>query len=92
MVVIVGAIAELERSLITERVRAGLASRQLEGCRLGRPRLQIDREALLRDRAERVSLTQLAKTYGVSRALVSKILREAKGSGHETFPTGAASR
>jgi DNA invertase Pin-like site-specific DNA recombinase len=37
VVIIVGAIAELERSLIVERVRAGLRRAKLEGRRLGRP-------------------------------------------------------
>jgi DNA invertase Pin-like site-specific DNA recombinase len=50
VVVIIGAIAELERSLIVERVRAGMRRAKLEGRRLGRPPLMIDREALVRDR------------------------------------------
>ena len=37
VVVIISAIAELERSLIVERVRAGLRRAKLEGRRLGRP-------------------------------------------------------
>ena len=37
VVIIVGAIAELERSLIVERVRAGLRRAKLEGRRLGCP-------------------------------------------------------
>ena len=51
VVVIIGAIAELERSLIVERVRAGMRRAKLDGTRLGRPPLHIDREALARDRA-----------------------------------------
>ena len=39
VVVIIGAIAELERSLIVERVRAGMRRAKLEGLRLGRPPL-----------------------------------------------------
>ncbi len=46
VVIIVGAIAELERSLIVERVRAGLRRAKLEGRRLGRPPMQVNREAL----------------------------------------------
>ena len=67
MVVIIGAIAELERSLIVERVRAGMRRARLEGTRLGRPPLQIDRDALLRDRARGYSLRQLAKLHQLSR-------------------------
>ena len=78
MVIIVGAIAELERSLIIERVRAGMRRAKLEGRRLGRAPLNVDRAALLRDRERGMSLTQVAKTYNISRASVCRILREAK--------------
>jgi DNA invertase Pin-like site-specific DNA recombinase len=44
MVVIVGAIAELERSLIVERVKAGMRRARLEGRQIGRKPLSIDRE------------------------------------------------
>jgi DNA invertase Pin-like site-specific DNA recombinase len=39
---IIAAIAQLERSLIVERVKAGLRRAKAEGKRLGRPRLRID--------------------------------------------------
>jgi DNA invertase Pin-like site-specific DNA recombinase len=78
MIVILGAIAELERNLIIERVRAGMRRAKLEGQRLGRAPLDIDREALLRDRARGCSLTELAKLYRISRASVCRILRQAK--------------
>lgn len=41
------AIAELERSLIVERVRAGMRRARLEGRHIGRPSLDLDREAIL---------------------------------------------
>ena len=75
MIVIIGAIAELERNLIIERVRAGMRRAKLEGRRLGRPPLNVDRDALLRDRARGHSLTQLAKTYQISRASVVRLLQ-----------------
>lgn len=74
MIIIVGAIAELERSLIVERVRAGMRRAKLDGQRIGRPRLNVDRDALLRDRARGQSLTQLAKAYNISRASVVRVL------------------
>ena len=43
IVVVVGAIAELERSLIVERVRAGMRRAKLEGRRIGRTPLDIDK-------------------------------------------------
>ena len=76
VVVIIGAIAELERNLIVERVRAGMRRAKLEGRHIGRPRLQIDRQAVLQDRARGVSLAELAKTYRISRASVARVLQQ----------------
>jgi len=39
---VLGAVAELERSLIAERVRAGLRNARAKGQRLGRPRVAVD--------------------------------------------------
>jgi DNA invertase Pin-like site-specific DNA recombinase len=78
MVVIVGAIAELERSLIVERVRAGMRRAKLEGRRIGRTPLQVDRAALLRDRQRGLSLNQLARAYKISKASVCRVLNETK--------------
>ena len=76
MVIIVGAIAELERSLIVERVRAGMRRAKLEGRRLGRPPLNVDRDALLRDRSHGHSLKQIAKLHGISKASVIRVLHQ----------------
>ena len=76
IVVIIGAIAELERNLIIERVRAGMRRACLEGRQIGRRPLDIDRAAVLRDRDQGISLTEVAKAHGISRAMVSKILRQ----------------
>ena len=76
IVIIVGAIAELERSLIIERVRAGMRRAKLEGRHAGRRPLEIDRAALLRDRERGLSLTQLADAHRISRATASRVLRQ----------------
>jgi len=39
---VLGAVAELERSLIAERVRAGLRNARAKGKKLGRPRRRVD--------------------------------------------------
>src|SRR3984957_16518535 len=39
---VLGAVAELERSLIAERVRAGLRNARAKGIHLGRPRVDVD--------------------------------------------------
>ena len=76
IVVIIGAIAELERNLIVERVRAGMRRAKLEGRHIGRRPLDIDRAAVLRHRAHGQSLSQIAKTFTISRATVSRIIKE----------------
>jgi DNA invertase Pin-like site-specific DNA recombinase len=76
MVVIVGAIAELEKSLIVERVRAGMRRAKLEGRRIGRAPLNVDRAAIVRDRFAGLSLTEVAKKHRVSRATVCRLVNE----------------
>src|SRR5580700_8004950 len=61
MVVIVGAIAQVERQAIVERVKAGMRRARLEGRQIGRAPLSVDRRALLRDRGRGMSLSQLAR-------------------------------
>jgi DNA invertase Pin-like site-specific DNA recombinase len=68
---IIGAIAQWERSLIAERVRAGLQHARQGGKKLGRPPLrQLTREEVRQLRGERekagVTFRTLAKKYGVS--------------------------
>jgi DNA invertase Pin-like site-specific DNA recombinase len=76
IVVIIGAIAELERNLIVERVRAGMRRARLEGRQIGRRPLDIDRAAVMRDRDRGMSLTEVAKAHRISRAMVSKIVAQ----------------
>ena len=78
IVVIVGAIAEVEKSLIVERVKAGMRRAKLEGRRIGRAPLSVDRAAIVRDRISGMSLTQVAKRHRVSRATVVRLVKEAK--------------
>jgi DNA invertase Pin-like site-specific DNA recombinase len=76
IVVIISAIAELERSLIVERVRAGMRRAKLEGRRIGRTPLDVDHAALVRDRLSGMSLTHVAKKYGLSRASVVRFVHK----------------
>jgi len=72
--IIVGAVAELERSLIVERVRAGMRRARLEGRHIGRRPLELDHAAIVRDRQLGRSLGELAKTYRVSRTSIRRVL------------------
>ena len=78
MVVIIGAIAELERNLIIERVRAGMRRAKLEGRQIGRTPLQVDRVALLRDRESGKSIGDLVIAYQISKASVCRVIKDAK--------------
>jgi DNA invertase Pin-like site-specific DNA recombinase len=83
MIVIVGAIAELERSLITERVRAGMRRARLEGTVLGRKPLDVDRTAIVSDRGS-MSLTEVSRKHGVSRGTVVRLVKLARMAGGAT--------
>jgi DNA invertase Pin-like site-specific DNA recombinase len=74
IVVIIAAIAELERNLIIERVRAGMRRARLEGRHIGRNPLVVDRVAIQRDRSQGQSLRQIAKGHRISTATVQRVL------------------
>lgn len=76
LVVIIGAIAELERNLIIERVRAGMRRARLEGRHIGRNPLVLDHAAIRHERSQGHSLRQIARTHGTSTATVQRVLRE----------------
>jgi DNA invertase Pin-like site-specific DNA recombinase len=63
---IIAAMAEFERSLIQERVRAGLRNAKLNGKTLGRPRRIVDGDQMARLREEGASFREIAKAVGAS--------------------------
>ena len=79
IIVIVAAIAELERSLIIERVRAGMRRARLEGTHIGRNPLILDHEAIRRERCQGQSLRKIAKGHRISAATVQRVLRKHPG-------------
>jgi len=90
VVVIIGAIAELERNLIVERVRAGMRRAKLEGRHIGRKPLELDRVGILRDHNQGQSLGQLAKSYRASRATIHRVLRQPASGPEKLPPTGVS--
>jgi DNA invertase Pin-like site-specific DNA recombinase len=80
ILVIVSAMAELERCILIERVRAGMRRARLEGRQIGRSRLDVDRALVITDRRSGLSLTQVAKKHGISRASVCRLMKEAGGN------------
>lgn len=71
---VLGAVAELERSLIAERVRAGLRNARAKGKRLGRPRVIVDRTRIDRLRSQGRTVREISTELGYSRSLVHKTL------------------
>jgi DNA invertase Pin-like site-specific DNA recombinase len=84
---IVGAVAQFERDLISERVRAGLAHARAIGKHIGRPRAAVDMDAVRRLRSSGESRRNIAKTLGipvsrVRRALVQRETRQPTNESH----------
>jgi len=71
---IMGAIAEFERSLIRERVLAGIRRAKENGIRLGRPPLEIDLGKMKELALNGNSVRAIAKEMGISKTLVHKSL------------------
>jgi DNA invertase Pin-like site-specific DNA recombinase len=71
---VLGAVAELERSLIVERVRAGLRNARAKGKSPGRPRMGVDAAKIGRLREQGRSIREIADELGYSRSLVHKTL------------------
>jgi DNA invertase Pin-like site-specific DNA recombinase len=76
IIVIIGAIAELERSLIVERVRAGMRRARLEGQQIGRAPLVLDNLAIQQDRKRGQSIREIARGHSVSTATIQRVLRK----------------
>jgi DNA invertase Pin-like site-specific DNA recombinase len=63
---VLGAVAELERNLIVERVRAGLRHARAKGKRLGRPKKSVDAAKIRSLRSAGVSWRTISRQMGVS--------------------------
>jgi len=63
---VLGAVAELERSLIVERVRAGLRNARAKGKRLGRPRVVVDAAKIASLRTSGASWQTITRQLGIS--------------------------
>ena len=86
---VLGAVAELERSLIVERVKAGLRNARAKGKRLGRPRAIVDSTRIARLRASGLGWKKISRELGVGVGTVLRVAQEASqvGSGIPAFRT-----
>ena len=85
---IIGAMAEFERALIQERVRAGLRNAQAKGRRLGRPRVVVDAFRIASLRAQGLSWATISEKLGVGEGTVR---RAAKRPAKNLFVSATAS-
>ena len=76
LVQLTGALADLERSLTSERVRAGMRRARLDGQHIGRQPLQLDCAAICLDRHNGHSLQKIAKAHKISTATVQRVLKK----------------
>lgn len=79
LLTILGAVAELERETISERVTAGMATAKRSGVTLGR-RMKLSpsaREDVLESARNGVSVMELARRYRVDRSTVYNVIRSA---------------
>ena len=75
---IFGALGEYERSLIIERIHAGIARAKAEGVRFGRPRTYDDavRAQVIELRAKGIRMRDIARQLGVGFGTVWRVCRE----------------
>ena len=78
---VIAAVAELERSIIRERVQAGVDRARRQGKRFGRPSVIVDRHRLAEMKAAGTSIKAMAKECGIARATVRSILARVAESG-----------
>ena len=74
---VIAAVAELERSLIRERVVMGLQRAKAQGKKLGRPKVEASEHQLLQLCEQGMSSRQIAKQLGLSPSTVLRRLRAA---------------
>jgi DNA invertase Pin-like site-specific DNA recombinase len=77
---VLGAVAELERSLIVERVKAGLRNAKAKGKRLGRPKVSIDPARIVALRAAGRSWAEIAVETGWKAGTIRRAYYRQKSS------------
>jgi DNA invertase Pin-like site-specific DNA recombinase len=87
---IIAAISALERSLIVERVKAGLRRARAEGKRLGRPRLQVSERQLRIVASQKLPVRAASKLLGVSPSSYLRLVRQQHANGSAAVTGGVA--
>src|SRR5258707_1200708 len=82
---VLGAVAELERSLIVERVKAGLRSAKAKGKRLGRPKRVVDAPRIAALRAQGTGWKRIASEMGIGVGTLYRLAREGSKTREKVF-------
>jgi DNA invertase Pin-like site-specific DNA recombinase len=83
---VLGAVAELERSLIVERVRAGLRNAKAKGKRLGRPRVAVDAARITTLRSQGLSWAKIGEALALGEGTVRRSALASARNPPETAP------
>ncbi len=69
-----GVFAEFERSMIRERVKAGLTRAKEKGKKLGRPETSLEvQDAILKLRSQKKGIKKIAKELGIGVSVVQRV-------------------
>jgi DNA invertase Pin-like site-specific DNA recombinase len=74
MFTMIAAFAQFERSIIQERVKAGLVRAKAKGKKLGRPKAQVDVGKIKELRAEGLSIRKIAEVVGIPKSTCQNYL------------------
>src|SRR5438105_7369795 len=72
---VLGAVAELERNLIRERVQMGISRARKQGKALGRPKVEVDPLQVAGLRSRGLSWNQIAETLSVGRGTAERAFK-----------------
>ena len=71
---IISAVAQLERDIIAERVKAGLRRARVNGKQLGRPRVAVDTDRIAALRAQGRSWIEISRELGIGKGTAQRAL------------------
>jgi DNA invertase Pin-like site-specific DNA recombinase len=83
---VLGAVAELERSLIVERVRAGLRNARAKGKTLGRPRVTVDSARIAALRSQGLSWAKIGEELGLGEGTIRRSAQASARNPSESAP------
>jgi DNA invertase Pin-like site-specific DNA recombinase len=82
---IIGAMAEFERALIQERVRAGIRNAKAKGKRIGRPRVFVDAARIASLRAQGRSWSEIVAELKIGKGTAQRALARLPKKEASTF-------